>query len=53
MCNSPNLPGIAFFSETDISQTLPVPITCTRMDKPIGSSWSSWAAFWKLLRLIG
>jgi hypothetical protein len=30
-----------------------VPITCTRMEKPIGSSWASWASFWKLIRLIG
>jgi hypothetical protein len=53
VCNSPNLPGIAFFSSSDLTRDFPVPIRCTRAEKPIGGSLQSWISFWKIIRLIG
>ena len=45
-------PAIKFFSATDQSQELPTPIACVRVDKPVGTSWRTWAGWFKLARFL-
>lgn len=45
-------PAIKFFSSTDQSQTFPTPIVCVRVDKPVGTSWRTWAGWFKLVRFL-
>jgi hypothetical protein len=45
-------PAIKFFSATDQSQTFPTPITCVRVEKPVGTDWRTWAGWFKLLRYL-
>jgi len=52
VCTSPNLPGIAWFSSDDVSRHLPVPIECTRVERPLTTGHREWATFWKLARLL-
>ena len=45
-------PAIKWFSSSDVSGAFP-PITCTRVDKQVvGGSWSDWASWAKLLKII-
>lgn len=53
VCNAATLPGIAWAAAED--QTDPhLGITCERLDTPLPgfNNFTSWASFWKLLRLI-
>jgi hypothetical protein len=54
VCSSPNLPGIAWASSTDLSTDLPAVIRCERLDTPLPgfSNNRAWSTMWKLLRLI-
>jgi hypothetical protein len=36
-----------------MTQDFPVVIRCTRLEKPLAASWTSWASFWKIIRMIG
>jgi hypothetical protein len=52
VCSFASAPGIIFGSSTDETGTLPG-LTCSRLDSPLpGSSWTQFATFWKLVRLI-
>lgn len=53
MCTSDAIPAVKWFSSTDQTTDLPVPITCVRIDKSVnGGSWRDWASWYKLLKLI-
>jgi hypothetical protein len=45
-------PAVKFFSATDQSQDFPTPIRCVRVEKPVGTSWSVWAGWFKLARYL-
>ena len=52
MCSFASTPGIVFPSSTDETGTLPG-LTCVKLEEPLpGSSATTWATFWKILRLI-
>lgn len=46
-------PAIKYFAASDESQTFPTPITCVRVEKPVGTSLSTWAGWFKLARYLG
>lgn len=47
-----SFPAIKWFSESDVSSSIP-PITCVRVDKHVaGQSWSTWAGWFKLVRYL-
>lgn len=53
VCQADNFPALKWFSPTDQSQGLPFPITCNRVDRHVaGGSWSDWAGWFKLLKLV-
>lgn len=52
VCTADSFPAIKYFSDRDESQTFPTPITCIRVDKPEGTDWKSWAAWFKLVRYL-
>jgi hypothetical protein len=53
VCVADTTPVIKWFSPTDESQQLPVPITCYRVDKAVdGYSFTDWAGWFKLLKLL-
>jgi len=45
-------PAIKFFSSTDQSTTFPTPISCVRVDKPVGTSWKVWSDWFKLAQFL-
>jgi len=45
-------PAIKFFSETDQSTTFPTPISCVRVEKPVGTDLKTWAGWFKLARFL-
>lgn len=52
MCVEDAFPAIKWFSETDQSSTVP-PVTCYRVSKQVnGFSFSDWASWAKLGRLL-
>jgi hypothetical protein len=52
VCAFEEFPGIEFPSATDETGTIPG-LVCARIETPLpGGSATSWATFWKLLRLI-
>lgn len=53
VCTLETFPALKYFSATDQSQRLPVPISCVRVDKPVGTDWKTWAGWFKLLRYLG
>jgi hypothetical protein len=47
------VPAIKWFSSSDVSGMFPIPVTCYRVDKTVnGFSFSDWASWYKLFRLI-
>lgn len=53
VCVADTVPAIKYFSPTDDSRSLPVPITCYRVDKRVqGFSYSDWASWYKLAKLF-
>lgn len=52
MCEYAALPLVKWYSTSDLSGELPG-LTCVKVEgKAPSSSWSSWAGFYKILRLI-
>lgn len=45
-------PAIKFFSASDVSQTFPTPISCIRVDKPVGTSWRTWRNWFQLAKFL-
>jgi hypothetical protein len=52
VCESVVLPGIKWTSTEDMTRDFPEPIQCVRLEKPLGTSATTWATWWKLARLI-
>jgi hypothetical protein len=52
VCVEDAFPAIKWFSPADVSSSVP-PVTCYRVSKHVdGFSWSDWASWFKLLKLL-